>query len=754
MIRIALVVLTALASSMGAARAAGAGDPPWTVVYDRAAPQATAIEMFDDRRGLAVIGYGVQRTDDGGRTWTEPDPSAGVGGGNIAFGDADRAWVAGYSGVMLRTDDGGLTWRRQQTGTEAHFNGIAAVSATEAWATAYGTGFSDVAPFERQDSVLLHTTDGGATWQPVRLSNYGIFFGVWSVGEDLWLLASPCRPGDPFRESPGGRAPCTDRYTLLQSDDSGGSWSELAQEPAPVPTAIRWVDNRRAFGISNICGATSCSNDLFATDDGGSTWTRLPPVAGPDVRVLDLRFAGISDGWALLQDCSGSGCLLRLARTQDGGQTWRLVDAPPAPIVSAVLALTSTTVIVSGVATGIERYDSRAGEWSSAQTDARPALDSIAFTTRDRGYAVANGALWATDDGGATWAPSPPVPEPLNNVVPAAGVLWVTTAESHLYRSDDGGRTWRGLAVPAEAAASSGFGLHAADGVRAWLTLTDGLWRTDDGGATWRLVDASSFGLYQFVSRDFGWTTACGPTSCDNAIRVTNDGGDTWETRAIPERAYVRFFATPLEGWGSIFDPVEASGVQCPCVIITHDGGRSWQSIPTAPWSLESIYFADAMNGWATAYDLGAFPSSKPAVLATRDGGLTWATDLELSGSSGALLPAAGRLWLRVGRSGNPWTLGRVLLYRRDVPDGTLPRLIPPETGTGAGTDSNGPSVSMVLGLIVAAGLALTIAIALRHGRRRPASRSLQHLTSNLQPRPVSPTHPLTPALPLRHNLD
>lgn len=636
-----LALLTFLGANIGAGRAAA--EPPWTVVYDRATPQTSAIEMFDDRRGLAVIGTGVQRTDDGGRTWSEPDPSVGVGGGNIAFGDADHAWIAGYSGVMLRTDDGGLTWRRQQTGTEAHFNGLAAVSADEAWATAYGTGFSDVAPFERQESVLLHTTDGGRTWQPVRLSNYGIFFGVWSVGADLWLLASPCRPGDPFRESPSGRGPCTDRYTLLRSDDGGRSWDTLAQQPDPVPTSINWVDSRDAFGISNFCGPTSCTNDLLATSDGGSTWERVPLVASADVRVLDVRFASRSDGWALLQDCSGSGCKLRLAHTTDGGQTWRLIDAPPAPIFPPVLALTSADVIVSGVATGIERYDLRAGTWTPSKTDARPVLDSISFTTRDRGYAVAgDGALWITADGGATWAPGPPVPEPLNSVVPAAGVLWVASQNwQRLYRSDDSGASWRQLAVPPEVAQSSGFMLQAADSVRAWLTLTDGLWRTDDGGATWREVDASSFGLFRFIDRDFGWTSTCGRTSCDNAIRVTNDGGDTWETRAIPERAYMRFFATPLEGWGSIFDPVEASGVQCPCVIITHDGGRSWHVIPTAPWSLESIYFADAMDGWATAFDLGAFPSSRPAVLSTRDGGITWTTELE---TSGAFISTAGRL--------------------------------------------------------------------------------------------------------------
>ncbi|HYM16783.1 MAG TPA: hypothetical protein VEZ14_14620 [Dehalococcoidia bacterium] len=686
-----LAILTLSAALLASPVPAAAADGPWQKIYDRAAPQATAIEMFDDQYGLAVIGYGVQRSIDGGVTWSEPDPAAGVGGGHIAIADRQHAWIAGYSGVILRTDDGGLTWHRQATGTEAHFNGIAAVSATEAWATAYGAGFSDVGPFAHEDSVLLHTVDAGATWSPVRMSDYGVFLGLWNAGADLWLLASPCRPGDPFGPGmPDGRPPCSDRNTLLHSADGGRTWDVLAQEPAPVPTQLSRIDAQRAFGISRACGASFCVDQVVATADGGRTWqARSFPATTDRVYVSVLRFTGPDDGWATLSECAAE-CRYGLAHTADGARTWQLVDMPAPGAPSFALAVTSTHVVAAVGTTGVQRYAIATGAWQAATTDARPSLGSIAFISRDHGYAIADGALWATDDGGATWRPGPPSPPLAGVTVTPGGAFWAAAWDGRVFRSDDAGATWRVV----EAAPGPLFaGLQAFDGQRAWLTLNDGLWRTDDGGATWRHIDAASYPRYEFADRDHGWTTSCERSYCAGSIRVTDDGGATWVTRAVPDHAYVQGFVDGLRGWASLADVnVVADGVGCPCVLRTTDGARSWQAVSTAPWSLSSMTFLDARRGWAVGYDYSvrSAPYPMPSLLATTDGGRTWTKELILPGYLGGQMVAAhGRVWLPLGVGASPWIGGRLLLYRRDVVP--LPRLIAPDTGAGPGGAAAAP---------------------------------------------------------------
>lgn len=708
MIRLALFVLTALAAVVAAGRSpARAAVPEWIPVYDRAAPATTSIEMFDDERGLAVIGYGVQRTTDGGRMWTEPDPSIGIGGGHIAFGDADHAWIAGFSGVMLRTDDGGQSWSPQRTGTDAHFNAIAALSADEAWATAYGVGFSDIGPMEHAASVLLHTVDGGATWQPVRMSDYGIFYGVWFVGHDGWLLASQCHPGDRFAPPEGVGPACQDRYTLLHSGDGGRSWAAIAPPPVLVPVQFQWLDATHGFGVSRTCTPSVCGDQLYATADGGRTWEARHLLAEDNSYVYGLRFTSVNDGWVGIDDCTVPDCSFRLAHTMDGGQTWTFVDAASPMPPSPALDVTSTHVEIAAPDTGISRYDPRSGAWDPSETAARPVLSQFVFATRDRGYAVAAG-LWVTEDGGETWAPGPAVPEPLNHVEARGGVLWAMGQHSHVFRSDDRGGTWRQVAVPPEAASSSQFTLQAADGQRAWLALTGGLWRTDDGGATWKHVDTASGGQYTFVDHDHGWTTSCGKSLCENAIRVTSDGGETWELRPVPANAYVQSFATPLDSWGAVFESnANVDGVQCPCVIATHDGGRSWRATSTTPWTINSMHFVDALRGWAIGYDTSVqYPAyAPPAILSTSDGGRTWTKEFDLSGYiSAGFTSAAGRVWLSIARSSDPWSYGRIIIYRRDVASAPL---IAPDTGTGsAGTPGVPAKLALAGVLALMAGLA------------------------------------------------
>ncbi|HEY8171591.1 MAG TPA: hypothetical protein VIH21_00765, partial [Dehalococcoidia bacterium] len=110
----------------------------------------------------------------------------------------------------------------------------------------------------------------------------------------------------------------------------------------------------------------------------------------------------------------------------------------------------------------------------------------------------------------------------------------------------------------------------------------------------------------------------------------------------------------------------------CYCVIATHDGGRTWRTISTAPYSLSTLVAVDADRIWGIAAFL---PLDKPpTVVASADGGKTWAEQFTLERPVPTKFLLQGdRLWLYFttttmcfldGPCGTP---GRTLIYRRDV---------------------------------------------------------------------------------------
>ena len=170
-------------------------------------------------------------------------------------------------------------------------------------------------------------------------------------------------------------------------------------------------------------------------------------------------------GWAVGHDSA-------ILRTGDGGETWRLLRYAP---------------------------------------EMEPLLD-VWFRDSETGFAVgAFGTFLATADGGATWTcrngcpgddgvtENPPLlgdgefEDDLHlNRIAAAGPdrLYMAGEAGALYRSDDGGATWRALPSPY---GGSWFGLLALDADTVLAAgLRGRLFRSEDGGESWTHVAAGT----------------------------------------------------------------------------------------------------------------------------------------------------------------------------------------------------------------------------------------------------------------------
>jgi photosystem II stability/assembly factor-like uncharacterized protein len=121
---------------------------------------------------------------------------------------------------------------------------------------------------------------------------------------------------------------------------------------------------------------------------------------------------------------------------------------------------------------------------------------AVAAAPREVVFAVADGALIASADGGRHWQARSPdgASGPLETVAldPASpSRLWAAAA-GRIYRSDDLGRSWQpvGQLLPQPSAAVRGI---AADPAATTLVVTTarGMYRSADGGATWALNEGN-----------------------------------------------------------------------------------------------------------------------------------------------------------------------------------------------------------------------------------------------------------------------
>jgi photosystem II stability/assembly factor-like uncharacterized protein len=107
----------------------------------------------------------IYRTADGGRTWREERlaTQSDMAVSGISFIDENRGWTCGWPhGGVFYTNDGGSTWHQQNL-PEKNLNltSIHFIDGNEGWAVGNckignGKGFS---------GVILHTKDGGVSWQ-------------------------------------------------------------------------------------------------------------------------------------------------------------------------------------------------------------------------------------------------------------------------------------------------------------------------------------------------------------------------------------------------------------------------------------------------------------------------------------------------------------------------------------------------------------------------------------------------------------
>jgi photosystem II stability/assembly factor-like uncharacterized protein len=314
-------------------------------------------------------------------------------------------------------------WVPQTSGTTAEFRGLSVVSPDVVWAS--GTA-----------GRIVHTTDGGRTWRLDTIPG----------ATRLDLRAIAARSATRAWAMAAGPAE-QNQAQIFHTDDATRWTRQLAMTDSGVfLDAIAFWDDEHGIAMSDPIGGRLF---ILTTDDGGTTWNRVPTQNAPPMLPGEAAFAAsgtclIVQGSSNVWIGTGGAARARVFRSTDRGRTWSVADTP---------------IHAGGSASGIF---------------------SVAFADAQHGVVV----------GGDYTKP--------RGLFDNAAV------------TNDGGRTWRLARGPLPQGYMSGVAyVPGTDGRAVVAVGLGGTATSSDGGESWTMVDTIGYNSVAFAGRDAGW--AVGP---------------------------------------------------------------------------------------------------------------------------------------------------------------------------------------------------------------------------------------------------
>ncbi len=344
-----------------------------------------------------------------------------------------------------------------------------------------------------------------ANFQPTSVTFIGLHTG--------WVIGQAGTPGH-----------CATQYctSVARTDDAGQTWQG---GPAPLAGPANGATGVSQIRFLNLADGWAFGPELFATHDGGQTWT---PVSTDGLRVTDLETVG-DRAFALFASCSGTGPDFAAQCT-----SYTLYSSP-----AAANDWTPVGAATSGLSDG-----AGAGQDGAA---------SIVLTGT-RGYLLApNRMLYAGPaDGSAPWQAVASVPcatgpaqaggQPAGALLGAANATSLILActppagsgglqSKLIYSSVNGGASWQQIATaPAAGVATS---VTASLSGTVVLGTDQGLDVLAAGSSSWQQAAAAAGGFsYVGMTTDSqGVAVPADPTA--GAVWFTFDGGRSWHPSSI-----------------------------------------------------------------------------------------------------------------------------------------------------------------------------------------------------------------------------
>lgn len=569
---------------------------------------------------------GIERTSDGGKTWTAAWAQPGASLTWIGFQSSAVGFAAGTQfdtssttsstgkPLWLRTSDAGASWTPITPRMPAAVAGAWA-SMQFAFATAtLGVGVPDPdAQMAGNRSVMIRTTDGGQSWSQVALQN-------WTPTGGLTFLSSTQAFATGYIAIPTGRS----SGQLWTSTDVGQSWRPIAGTRVPfLLYAVDFSDRLHGFAAGGQFAKYEERpwRGLLATSDGGRTWSvgYLSPDADRSNPITRLRFVDSTHGWAAIGGCTegqNGPCAGGVMVTGDGGRSWQMTRQ-----IASQLSATSPTeawAVDSGrdPAAGIPWHTTDAGaNWQGVVRPGALAIDSL-IGSKQWLLAHSGVGAWTSNDSGQTWVPfNPPILESgpfVNTGMPTILVespdLVVVADGTALRVSQDAGREWTPVTLPTD----------------------------DPNNTATALAFRDSRNGIAIVGNQQCVKPQPGVAQGSAAVLTTADGGLTWQRQTTLAR-----YATALSAAKGLAVTTGGAGCGGPAqhsIAISHDDGRRWAT-QSLPFDCSAVSVAAPATIWLTCY------ADQTVYLATQDGGQTWTKYLSPGIGAAFLVTGPSEVW-------------------------------------------------------------------------------------------------------------
>lgn len=231
------------------------------------------IYFRNDKIGYLLAGRRIYITRDGGDTWRENivvNRSDFQNGKpeflSLRFTDKKRGWIVGsvsnqkdevVDSLVLHTTDGGETWQRVVVPAKQELYHLAFVSNSEGWIAG-------------DKGLILATTDGGESW----------------IKQDSGTTASLYNVS--FRDSESGIA-VGGEGTIIRTEDGGRTWVKARSNFPKSLLRVSFTDDRTAWAVGS-------AGTILRTDDAGRTWVKQNSQTADSLYGL---FINRKNGWAV-----------------------------------------------------------------------------------------------------------------------------------------------------------------------------------------------------------------------------------------------------------------------------------------------------------------------------------------------------------------------------------------------------------------------------------------------------------------------
>ncbi len=303
--------------------------------------------------------------------------------------------------------------------------------------------------------------------------------------------------------------------------------------PAFPPRPLHLGIGRKQIGVRRLTLWLACMVSLLA----GSASSHDASSYGGVFRSRDLGAAWLNADVGLFlnaalviavdpRDSSHLlvGTDLGILSSHNGGRSW--VPEARDVIIGAVFALAFSPDgerAMCAAASGVFRRDPDGWLRAEAPESAIPARALVAGPVNDRVYLLGRSRLFASEDGGRTYAGVPGLPQ-MSEMTALAAVI-----DGRAMISRDGARTWRNAGFGGAAAPVDTIATDATRPQRIWAAAGGRIMVSDDLGSDWHFVGRS---LPEARTRVRGIAASADATtlvvSSDRGIYRSGDGGETW----------------------------------------------------------------------------------------------------------------------------------------------------------------------------------------------------------------------------------